>query len=170
MWTQPPYNDKNPFTPFIFNLQKNLNSLNYQVILIFWRAWYHTAQVLPTTADGLSCIDPFSVSKHCDVFLWAELRWWQKDPLTVSLMLALKFVSLFFLTITGGIMNFSYICKVTHCLGLQLLFEKVNCKRLNQIGRPAQGFTQRIDDLTGFPSVEWLTSNVYSKDKLPMSI
>ncbi len=60
----------------------------------------------------------------------------------------------FFLTITGGIMNFSYICKVTHCLGLQLLFEKVNCNGLNQIGRPAQGFTQRIDDLTGFPSVE----------------
>ncbi len=25
-------------------------------------------------------IDQFHVSKHCDVFLWAELRWWQKDP------------------------------------------------------------------------------------------
>ncbi len=22
---------------------------------------------------------PYSVSKHCDVFLWAELRWKQKD-------------------------------------------------------------------------------------------
>ncbi len=22
----------------------------------------------------------FSVSKHCDIFLWAELRWRQKDP------------------------------------------------------------------------------------------
>ncbi len=28
---------------------------------------------------NLLFIDPFSVSKHCDIFLWAELRWWQKD-------------------------------------------------------------------------------------------
>ncbi len=26
-----------------------------------------------------SSIDPFSVSKYCDVFLWAELSWRQKD-------------------------------------------------------------------------------------------
>ncbi len=28
---------------------------------------------------GTFSIDPFSVSKHCDVFLWAELSWRQKD-------------------------------------------------------------------------------------------
>ncbi len=45
-------------------------------------------------------IDPFSVSKHCDVFLWSGLRWRPKIPLTTSTMLAVKFVR-FFLTMTG---------------------------------------------------------------------
>ncbi len=29
----------------------------------------------PSQIIWLNCIDPFSVSKHCDVFLWAELSW-----------------------------------------------------------------------------------------------
>ncbi len=32
--------------------------------------------------------------------------------------------------------NFTCICKVTHCLGPQLLFEKVNFNGRNQIGGP----------------------------------
>ncbi len=35
-------------------------------------------------------IDPFSVSKHCEVFLWAELSWRQKE--STSLTLPVKFV------------------------------------------------------------------------------
>ncbi len=27
----------------------------------------------------IEVIDPFSVSKHCDIFLWAELSWRQKE-------------------------------------------------------------------------------------------
>ncbi len=47
-------------------------------------------------------IDPFSVSKHCDIFLWAELRWRQKDsPDRFSDASYMKFVSLFLLTMTG---------------------------------------------------------------------
>ncbi len=41
-----------------------------------------------------------------------------------------------------------------HCLGPQLLFEKVNFNGRNQIGRPAHTLTQRLDDLPGFPPVE----------------
>ncbi len=68
-------------------------------------------------------------------------------------------------------MNFlpAYL-KVTHSPGPRLLFEKINFNGRNQIGRPAHAFTQRIDDLTGFPSAEWLTCNVYSKYKLSVSI
>ncbi len=46
VWTQPPYNDKNPFT--IFFLQKKKVS----IIKPFWFS-------LPTTADGLSCFRIF---------------------------------------------------------------------------------------------------------------
>ncbi len=51
--------------------------------------------------------------------------------------------------------NLTCMCKVTHCPGPRLLFEKVHFNRQNQIGRPAHAFTQRMDDLTGFPPFEW---------------
>ncbi len=47
--------------------------------------------------------------------------------LTDSLMLAMKFVSLFFFNNDWRKPNFTCICKVTHCPGPRLLFEKVNC-------------------------------------------
>jgi len=37
------------------------------------RFWTHNGVVMIS-------IDPFTVGKHGDVFLWAELRWRQKDP------------------------------------------------------------------------------------------
>ncbi len=77
----------------------------------------------------------------------------RKIPLTASLTLAMKSVSLFFNN-NWIISDFTYICKVTHCPGPRLLFEKVNFNARNQIGRPAHAFTQRMDDLTGFPAVE----------------
>ncbi len=90
----------------------------------------------------LANIDPLSVSKHCEVFLSVELRWRQKDPLTASLTVAMKFVSLFFNNNWRN-SEFTCICKVTHCPGPQLLFEKVNFNGQNQIGRPAHALTQR---------------------------
>ncbi len=83
-------------------------------------------------------------------------------------MLAMKSVSLF-----NNNWRNSYltcICKVIHCPEARLLFENVNFNRRDQIGRPPHAFTQSLVDLTGFPSVVWLTSNVYSKDKYTVSI
>ncbi len=39
----------------------------------------HFGDVCVFTGAPLFAIDPFSVSEHCDVYLWAELRWRQKD-------------------------------------------------------------------------------------------
>ncbi len=74
-------------------------------------------------------------------------------PLTASLTLAMKSVSLFF---NNNWRNSDLTCifTVTHCLGPRLLFENVNFNGRNQIGQPAHAFTQRMDDLTGFPPVE----------------
>ncbi len=83
---------------------------------------------------------------------------------SASLTLAVKLVSLFFNNNWRN-SDFTCICKVTHCPGPRLLFEKVNFNGQNQLGRPVHAFTQRIDNLTGLPPVEWLTSNVYSRDK-----
>ncbi len=85
------------------------------------------------------------MSKHCEVFLWRSLAGGRKSPLTASLTLAVKSVSLF-LTITGQIqIQPAYVRSLT----VRLLFEKVNFNGRNQIVRPAHTFTQRIDDLTG---------------------
>ncbi len=78
----------------------------------------------------------------------------RKIPLTASLTLAMKSVSLFFFKNKWRNSDFTRICKVTHCPGPRLLFEKVNFNGRNQIGRPAHAFTQRMDDLTGFPPDE----------------
>ncbi len=86
-------------------------------------------------------------------FCGRSLAGGRKSPLTASLMLAVKFVSLFFFNNNWRNSEFTCICKVTHSPGPRLLFEKVNFKGRNQIGRPAHAFTQ-IDDLTGFPQVE----------------
>ncbi len=49
-------------------------------------------------------IDPFSVSKHCDVFMWAELSWRQKDSSDHFTNASYKVcLACFFLTITGEI-------------------------------------------------------------------
>ncbi len=93
-----------------------------------------------------------------------------KIPLTASLTLAMKSVSLFFFYNNWRNSDLTYIVKITHCPGPRLLFEKVNFNGRNQIGRPAHTFTQSLVNLTGFPSVEWLASNVYSKEKLTVSI
>ncbi len=100
------------------------------------------------------------------VFLWAELAGGRKSSLTASITLAVKFFSLFFLFYNNWRnSDFTCICKVTHSPEPRLLFENVNFYGRNQIGQSVQAFTQRMDDLTGFPSVEWLTSKVYSRDK-----
>ncbi len=64
MWTQPPCNNKNPFTPF-FNPPQKTNSLNYQAVLIFLTVWHHTAQAPPMTAGGLSRISLFPPLDSC---------------------------------------------------------------------------------------------------------
>ncbi len=94
-------------------------------------------------------IDPFSVSKHCDVFLWGSLAGGRKSPLTASLTLSVKFVRLFLFSNYLRNSDLTCVCKVNHCPGPRLLFEKVNFNGCNQIGWPAHTFTQRIDDLTG---------------------
>ncbi len=63
MWTQLPYNDKNPFTPFF--KPQILNSLNYQAVLIFWAVLCHVAQAPPTAAEVLSNISIVSPSASC---------------------------------------------------------------------------------------------------------
>ncbi len=85
------------------------------------------------------------MSKHCEVFLWRGLAGGRKSPLTASLTLAVKSVSML-LTITGQIqIQPAYVRSLT----VRLLFEKVNFNGRNQIVRPAHTFTQRIDDLMG---------------------
>ncbi len=58
----------------------------------------------------------------------------RKIPLTASLTLAMKSVSFFFNSNWRN-SDFTCICKVTHCPGPRLLFEKVNFNGRNQIGR-----------------------------------
>ncbi len=74
----------------------------------------------------------------------------RKVPLTASLTLAVKFVSSFFNNDWRKI--FTCICKVTHCPGPRLFFEKVNFNGRNQIG-PA-----RLDDSDRIPS-GWVIHN-----------
>ncbi len=57
----------------------------------------------------------------------------------------MKFVSLFFNNNWNN-SDLTCICKVTHCPGPRLLFEKVNFNGQNQIVRPAHTFTQIIDN------------------------
>ncbi len=77
----------------------------------------------------LTAIDPFSVSK-------------QKKVRKVSkLLLAMKSVSLFFFNNNWRNYDLSRICKVTHCSGPRLLFEKVNFNGRNQTGRLAHALT-----------------------------
>ncbi len=53
--------------------------------------------------DVLSCCNPFSVSKHCDIFLWAELRWRQKDSIDRFTNASYEVCLACFLIITGEI-------------------------------------------------------------------
>ncbi len=92
----------------------------------------------------------------------------RKIPLNALLTLAVKFVCFFNNNWRNS--DFTCICKVTHCPGPWLLFEKVNFNGRNQIGRPARALTQSLVDLTCFPPVEWLTSNMYSEDRFTVSI
>ncbi len=48
-------------------------------------------------------IDPFSVSKHCNVFLWVELRWRQKDSTDRFTNTSYEVCLACFLIITGEI-------------------------------------------------------------------
>jgi len=44
--------------------------------------WYFEDQndCVHDTSIAVQHIDPFSVGKHGDVFMWAELRWRQNNP------------------------------------------------------------------------------------------
>ncbi len=53
-------------------------------------------------------IYPFSVSKHCDLFLWAELGWRQKDPPDLNTNARYEVFYFYFLTITGEILILLY--------------------------------------------------------------
>ncbi len=48
-------------------------------------------------------IDPFTVSKHCEVFLWAELSWRQKESPDRFTNASYEVCLACFLTITGEI-------------------------------------------------------------------
>ncbi len=59
MWTQPPYNDKNSL---LFLIPKNLNSLNYQVILEWIPA-------LSSTISTTTEVKPLSKAPNSQLFL-----------------------------------------------------------------------------------------------------
>ncbi len=61
MWTQPPYNDKNSL---LFLIPKNLNSLNYQVILIL--EWI---PALFSTFSTTTEVKPLSKAPNPQLFL-----------------------------------------------------------------------------------------------------
>ncbi len=83
-------------------------------------------------------------------FCGRSLAGGRKSPLTASLTLAMKSLSLFFNNNWRN-SDLTCLCKITHCPGLWLLFEKVNfLNGRSQIG----SLTQSLVDLTGLPPVD----------------
>lgn len=86
-------------------------------------------------------IDPFSVSGF---LMWLEHRWRQKDSPDHFTNTSYKVYKLFLFNNDWRKSDFTCICKVIHCPGLRLLFEKVNFNGRKQIGvatRSLKGWT-----------------------------
>ncbi len=82
----------------------------------------------------LLTLDPFSVSKYSDVFLWAELSWRQKESPDRFTNASYEVFKLVF---NNNWRNSDFTCiyKVPYCPGP--LFENVNFNGRTQIGRSA---------------------------------
>ncbi len=107
-------------------------------------------------------IDPFSVSKHCDVFLWAELRWRQKespDRLTNAKLWSL--LACFTMTGENPILP-AYVRSLTF-RDRNCYLKRLNFNGRNQIGRPVHALKHGWSDRIPSTSIEKL--NVYFKEK-----
>ncbi len=87
-----------------------------------------------------------------------------KIPLTASLRLATKFVSLFFSTITEEIQILPAYVRSLTVRDHDCYLKRLTLTDETRLAKPYT-LTQSLDDLKGF-----LTSNLYSKDKFTVSI
>ncbi len=92
-------------------------------------------------------IDPFSVSKHCDDLLWAELSWRQKESPDRFTNASYE-VCLFFNNNWRN-SDFTCICKVTHCPCCHDCYlKRLTLTDETRLADPHTLLPEKIDDLT----------------------